>query len=84
MVSSTRAAVAVLEGDKARAIALLDEAARRCEAAHMTLYALVARFHRARLDGGGAALDDVERAIAALGVRSPAKIAATICPIAVD
>ena len=84
MVASTRAALAALEGDKARAIALLDEAARRCEAAHMTLYAQVARFHRARLDGGGAALDDAERAIAALGIVAPAKIAATLCPIVVD
>ncbi|HEX6837611.1 MAG TPA: hypothetical protein VF334_13615, partial [Polyangia bacterium] len=80
----TRAAIAVVGGDKAAAIAQLDEALVLCQAAHMGTQAAVTRLHRARLAGGGAALAEAERALVALGVRAPMRLAAAVSPIPTD
>jgi tetratricopeptide (TPR) repeat protein len=82
--ASTRAGIAAVRGDKARALVDLDETIRRYDAAHMAMQAAIARFHRARLAGGGAALQEAEGALGSLGVRAPARLAAALSPIAVD
>jgi hypothetical protein len=71
--SMLRAGVAVLGGDRKRALAHLASAASAYDEAAMRTHALTARWHAAKLRGDDAALERVERALRERDVRAPAR-----------
>jgi len=76
-----RAAIAVLGGDSSRAIALLDNARLRFEAAEMSLYAAATRLRCGQQMRDRTIIAQAESAMRSLGVRSPERFVAVLAPM---
>ena len=78
-----RAGIAATQGDTARATALYAEAAREADAAEMALVAAVSRRCQGLQSGGDEGrklVDDAEKWMRSVTVKSPERLAATVAP----